>query len=521
MRRIKTPHPCVLPAVLDATWAADGYGIGGITAEEIAFVGDSITTYIDLGDATTGPWDIGYQTITRYRSGSKFDFLVNSATGLPYFASSGSRLYYVTNIRIPGFVTDALNAGAKVVFGHFGTNDAQNGGCTALTISGFEAAYRAEVAKVRAAGAVFVGSTLVGPSESSTATTLKADYARANALIRSLAAELNFPLADFAQVTGSGVEGETLDEYIAPAFGGDNLHPNPTGMHVMGAEAYRVLKPYLTTSRIDKFWEDIAAGVYGLELTSGYLFPAFTSNTPNGGYGSALGAGGTSLTLGSELADGGNWWTFDIVDAVKTGEHLFTSYPIPVAGHKGTAQAGAASTITLAAGASATNNIYSAANRNDWIWITSGTGAGQVRRITAYNGTTKVATVDAAWVTTPDSTSVYEVGTRTGERYIVACEVMLDPDFELRGIGLLHRSSSTPRNIGDAFSGGASISNYVADVTPPIGEPWTFRSPVRPVLSTADRWRCRLIIEGQGSGKLRKFGVWAVDRTANQLTFTP
>jgi lysophospholipase L1-like esterase len=71
----------------------------------------------------------------------------------------------------------------------------------------------------------------------------------------------------------------------------------------------------------------------------------------------------------------------------------------------GTAQAGAASTITLAAGASATNGQYF----NNWIHITGGTGVGQYRVITGYVGATKVATVGAAWATAPDVTSTYEI----------------------------------------------------------------------------------------------------------------
>lgn len=71
--------------------------------------------------------------------------------------------------------------------------------------------------------------------------------------------------------------------------------------------------------------------------------------------------------------------------------------------HLGLAQAGAASTITLDAGASATDNIYNGQN----IRITAGTGDNQLRVITAYNGTTKVATVAPAWTTQPDATSYF------------------------------------------------------------------------------------------------------------------
>ncbi len=69
----------------------------------------------------------------------------------------------------------------------------------------------------------------------------------------------------------------------------------------------------------------------------------------------------------------------------------------------GTAQAGAASTITLDAGASATNSIYV----GQTIALTGGTGAGQSRVVITYGGSTKVATVDHVWQTNPDSTSVF------------------------------------------------------------------------------------------------------------------
>ena len=41
-----------------------------------------------------------------------------------------------------------------------------------------------------------------------------------------------------------------------------------------------------------------------------------------------------------------------------------------------------------------------------WRW---GTGAGQTRQVTDYNGTTKVATVNLAWTTNPSTDSEYIV----------------------------------------------------------------------------------------------------------------
>lgn len=75
-----------------------------------------------------------------------------------------------------------------------------------------------------------------------------------------------------------------------------------------------------------------------------------------------------------------------------------------------TAQAGASSTITLDASASATDNLYNGLN----ITITGGLGAGQTRTITAYVGSTKVATIHPNWTTNPDNTSVFAIHPNSG-----------------------------------------------------------------------------------------------------------
>jgi hypothetical protein len=73
----------------------------------------------------------------------------------------------------------------------------------------------------------------------------------------------------------------------------------------------------------------------------------------------------------------------------------------------GAAQAGTSTTITLKSTASATDDIYNGM----YVTITSGTGAGQIRIIEDYVGSTKVATVTPAWTTTPTSASNYSVTT--------------------------------------------------------------------------------------------------------------
>jgi hypothetical protein len=108
---------------------------------------------------------------------------------------------------------------------------------------------------------------------------------------------------------------------------------------------------------------------------------------PEGGYIVA----GASLNEGTRVI---NW----IMDKSSVNERV------------GTAQAGATTSITLDAGASASNDFYNGL----WIRITGGTGSGQATVINDYNGTTKVATVEGegsgrVWQTTPDATSVFEI----------------------------------------------------------------------------------------------------------------
>ena len=90
---------------------------------------------------------------------------------------------------------------------------------------------------------------------------------------------------------------------------------------------------------------------------------------------------------------------FNIQTAARQIDDL--SYDQPV--RTGTAQAGTVSSITLDAGASSVDNFY----RGLCVYITGGTGAGQVGIITGYVGSTKVATTSPQWRTNPDSTSVF------------------------------------------------------------------------------------------------------------------
>lgn len=72
----------------------------------------------------------------------------------------------------------------------------------------------------------------------------------------------------------------------------------------------------------------------------------------------------------------------------------------------GTAQSGStSSTLKLASATSGTTNRF----QGTLVEITGGTGKGQIRTVTAWDSTTKVATISPKWDVTPDATSTYRL----------------------------------------------------------------------------------------------------------------
>lgn len=88
-----------------------------------------------------------------------------------------------------------------------------------------------------------------------------------------------------------------------------------------------------------------------------------------------------------------------------TSEFQVIAFALAEIAHHGLAQAGAATTITLASTASTTDDIYIGSQ----VFISTSSGTGQTRLITDYVGATRVATVSPAWVTNPTSASVYKI----------------------------------------------------------------------------------------------------------------
>ena len=86
-----------------------------------------------------------------------------------------------------------------------------------------------------------------------------------------------------------------------------------------------------------------------------------------------------------------------------TSEYVISAHAGREHVNEGLARGGTSTTLTLNALASPNNNAY----KGQVIFIRSGTGEGQARRVIDYDGTTKIATVGSPFPITPDTTSVY------------------------------------------------------------------------------------------------------------------
>lgn len=147
----------------------------------------------------------------------------------------------------------------------------------------------------------------------------------------------------------------------------------------------------------------------------------------------------------------------------------------------GSAQAGTVNTITLAAGASAVDNIYNGL----LLSITSGTGSGQSGIVVAYNGTTKVATFAAPLTTAPAAASGYSIG--AGVTY-----KQISTSFESVTIycnidGTLHKLTGSRGNVEIGLSAKGipaykfkmvGVFNTVTDTALPTTSYSSFQTPV-------------------------------------------
>jgi Tfp pilus tip-associated adhesin PilY1 len=131
--------------------------------------------------------------------------------------------------------------------------------------------------------------------------------------------------------------------------------------------------------------------------------------------------------------------------------------PSAIGSYTGTAQTGTTSTITLTSGASSTNNAYTGLV----LTITGGTGSGQESRITAYDGSTKVATVSPDWTTAPDPTSTYEMSSQDQSRI----DDLRHASFNGRGVFLSAQNPQTlQQSLTDAIAEIANRTGSAASV---------------------------------------------------------
>lgn len=188
-------------------------------------------------------------------------------------------------------------------------------------------------------------------------------------------------------------------------------------------------------------------------------------------------------------------------------------YPVCAAIDSDTAQGGAASTITLAAGSSAVDDYYNGYK----IITTGGTGSGQTRIISDYVGSTKIATVSEAWDVTPDATTTYNLFPSGTSVKLCAAASTVDDAYNnkviriVAGPGAGHETRITDY---DGTTQVATVSHafpIIPDTTS-VFEIWDGT----PVFAKGDE----VVIYDPEYGGIDGIYTLAVDPTDTELTFT-
>ncbi len=121
--------------------------------------------------------------------------------------------------------------------------------------------------------------------------------------------------------------------------------------------------------------------------------------------------------------------------------------------------------ITLRSGASGTSDYYNGAT----IEIVRGTGAGQTRSITDYDGGLQIVSIDRLWITIPDTSSVYQITAPIAPKLTTAIRVASDleaisgdttaaDNLEVLHEGLITGSISDASPSETAFTGDSGLS---------------------------------------------------------------
>ena len=234
-------------------------------------------------------------------------------------------------------------------------------------------------------------------------------------------------------------------------------------------------------------------------LSSDYNIYKCISN--NGGVASTAEPSGKSTSI-IETADGYKWkymYTITATDALKyvtsgyvpvktltadDGSEQWDVQQAAIAGgiesvrvisgganyptHSGTLQIAASNTsVTLAAGASATNDIYVGST----LYVTGGVGEGQIRDIVNYDGTTKIATVSPGFNPSLDATSLYYVGPKisaTGDGTGFSAYASLDTGA-IDSINVIDVGQDYSYATISATANGATIASLAPNFSPEQG----------------------------------------------------
>jgi hypothetical protein len=154
-----------------------------------------------------------------------------------------------------------------------------------------------------------------------------------------------------------------------------------------------------------------------------------------------------------------------------TSEYVIAAYGDTASVNEGLAQGGSPTTITLNVDASSVNGIYV----GQLVFLVSGTGEDQCGMVTAYNGTTKVATIDmgagGGWSVTPDTTTAYVM--MPASPIIIssasACATQLDEIHRIHGLKSGEPMTVTPMtrvsgSISQTITGDGTTTSTVTRV---------------------------------------------------------
>ena len=156
-------------------------------------------------------------------------------------------------------------------------------------------------------------------------------------------------------------------------------------------------------------------------------------------------------------------------------------------GDSGTVQAASSSTVTLTTSAVTGQLVGSV------VYISSGTGSGQLRAITAWNGSTKIAAISPNWSTTPDGTSSYVVGaqiTFAGDGTGAAAYGVVTANA-VTSVPVIAKGSAYTYITVTASANGGSAANLYADLPPRGGHGSD---------AVAELFGANIIISGQLNG---------------------